>query len=532
LGYTLSGQRVTLSKEKLAAIKDFPMPTLPKTVREFLGLANYFRSLIPRFSQTADPLNKMTRASTVWRTGAPPPPEAQAAFNKRLVGRGQEEDVSVPPADKLERRVLQQKHEEVHQGHDGYASAHGLGGLVALNDAFLQLSRAQGHRRQTVLPHICTRSKTALFQHPKTKDVLSQQLHVGHVQNLQSSSQGGKGKLGGTARQARGLLRQEDEIQNVRAGGPGHHLLPNPPPGISAKFHIFWKTFTVIEMVGKVNVKASQHNKKPIVVHIDRVLNFNASGSGKEKTENIHCIRIDLEAEREWARLDRERALGQQEDEEEEEAEFQWHIRRRTAGATQTLSLPSSSATRQPLFGPRTQTPPPSLSPTPTESDRQLLSTPPPSSSSGTRQPLPPRVKKKKKKRRAAAKGKRPAKGKQPAEAAAQAEREQGAAALLRRAARAAKAAKAAEMAEGPDTHWLDAWTNMGVAIYGRNNQLLVPGREQKLVPEEDPTAAKPMLEQTEPTTQPTTKTRSSRSAGPPEKQPWTFGCAYWPSRK
>jgi hypothetical protein len=82
LGYTLSGQGVTLFKYKLAAIKDFPMPTLPKAVREFLGLTNYFRSLIPRFSQTADPLNVMKRASTVWRTGLPPPPEAQAAFNK------------------------------------------------------------------------------------------------------------------------------------------------------------------------------------------------------------------------------------------------------------------------------------------------------------------------------------------------------------------------------------------------------------------------------------------------------------------
>jgi hypothetical protein len=57
----------------------------------------------------------------------------------------------------------------------------------------------------------------------------------------------------------------------------------------------------------------------------------------KEATENIHCIGIDLEAERERARLDRQRALGQQEDEEEEEAEFQWHIRRRTVGATRTL---------------------------------------------------------------------------------------------------------------------------------------------------------------------------------------------------
>jgi hypothetical protein len=59
----------------------------------------------------------------------------------------------------------------------------------------------------------------------------------------------------------------------------------------------------VIEMVGRVIVKASQHNKKPIVVHIDRVLDFDAPGSEKERTENIHCIGIDLEAEQEWARL-------------------------------------------------------------------------------------------------------------------------------------------------------------------------------------------------------------------------------------
>jgi hypothetical protein len=65
---------------------------------------------------------------------------------------------------------------------------------------------------------------------------------------------------------------------------------------------------------------------------------------------------------------------------------------------------------------------------------------------------------------------------------------------------------------------WLDCWTNMGVAIYGRNNKLHVPGREQELVTEEDPATvadgatAKPMPEQMEPTTQPTTNTRSSQS--------------------
>jgi hypothetical protein len=131
---------------------------------------------------------------------------------------------------------------------------------------------------------------------------------------------------------------------------------------------------------------------------------------------------------------------------------------------------------------------------------------------------LPPRVKKKTRssRRREAA-----AEGKQPAQA--ERERERGAAALLRRAA---GAAKAAETAKGPDMGWLDSWTNMGVAIYGRNNQLFVPGHEQGIVTEEDPTAvadgaaAKPMSEQTELTAQPPTNTPSSRSAGPPEKQP------------
>jgi hypothetical protein len=164
-------------------------------------------------------------------------------------------------------------------------------------------------------------------------------------------------------------------------------------------------------------------------------------------------------------------------------------------------------------MAPTIHTPPPSLSPT--ESDRQFLSTPPPSSISGARQPplLPPRVKKKtrsSRRREAATEGKKPAEEAAQAAAQAERERERGTAALLRRAARAAKAA---EPAEGPDTGWLDTWMNMGVAIYGRNNQLLVPGHKQGIVTEEDPAAVadgaavKPMSEQTEPTLQPPTIT-------------------------
>jgi hypothetical protein len=312
--------------------------------------------------------------------------------------------------------------------------------------------------------------------------------------------------------------------------------------------------------VGRVNVKASQHNKKAIVVHIDRVLDFNATGSEKEQTEKIHCIGIDLEAKREWARIDREKALGQQEDEEEEDNEVQWHIRRRTACAS--LHHPSSSATRQPVMAPNIPPPPPPPPPPPNasvESDRDLLSTPPPSSSSRTRQPplLPPIERKKKKKstRRRREEVRPPP----PQQAQAEGHRDKGAAALLRRAERAARAER---QAERPDTGWLDSFTQMGVAIYSSTNELLVPGKirqdsaegadngaaamltSEQTGPtsgrrqEEDPAAvaernaALLMLEQTEPTSRHPTHSRSSRSSGPPAKQPWTFGGSYWPSRK
>jgi hypothetical protein len=98
---------------------------------------------------------------------------------------------------------------------------------------------------------------------------------------------------------------------------------------------------------------------------------------------------------------------------------------------------------------------------------------------------LPPRVKKKSR-----------AKQKPPAVAPAQAEIEQGAAALLRRAARAAKAAARTAQPEP----WLDALTNMGVALYGRTEEPTVAGYDEL---SEDPAAvadgaaAKTMLQQT-----------------------------------
>ena len=83
--------------------------------------------------------------------------------------------------------------------------------------------------------------------------------------------------------------------------------------------------------------------------------------------------------------------------------------------------------------------------------------------------------------------------------------RDKGAAALLRRAEREARAEQRAERLDTGrlDTGWLDSFTQMGVAIYSSNNQLLVPGRKIRRDPAEgagDGAAAMRTSEETGPT--------------------------------
>ena len=81
LGYTLQPTGVTLSKDKLQALSEFAPPTTTRKVREFLGVANYFRFLIPGFARLAAPLNALTSKNHQWSSG-PLPAEAMAAFKK------------------------------------------------------------------------------------------------------------------------------------------------------------------------------------------------------------------------------------------------------------------------------------------------------------------------------------------------------------------------------------------------------------------------------------------------------------------
>ena len=47
--------------KKIIAVKNFPVPKTQKTVKQFLGLAGYYRRFIDRFSKIASPLNNLLK---------------------------------------------------------------------------------------------------------------------------------------------------------------------------------------------------------------------------------------------------------------------------------------------------------------------------------------------------------------------------------------------------------------------------------------------------------------------------------------
>ena len=52
--------------DKLSAIKEMPASRNPKEIKQFLGLVGYYRKFIPRFSDIAKPLTRLTRHDTLF----------------------------------------------------------------------------------------------------------------------------------------------------------------------------------------------------------------------------------------------------------------------------------------------------------------------------------------------------------------------------------------------------------------------------------------------------------------------------------
>jgi hypothetical protein len=66
LGHVISADGVSVESGKTDAIAKWPQPTTVNEVQQFMGLANYYRKFIFKFSEIAQPLTSLTRKNVLF----------------------------------------------------------------------------------------------------------------------------------------------------------------------------------------------------------------------------------------------------------------------------------------------------------------------------------------------------------------------------------------------------------------------------------------------------------------------------------
>ena len=61
LGYKILSEGISIDSSRTDSLKNYPRPTKTKHVKQFLGLAGFYRHFIRRFADIAGPLNDLTK---------------------------------------------------------------------------------------------------------------------------------------------------------------------------------------------------------------------------------------------------------------------------------------------------------------------------------------------------------------------------------------------------------------------------------------------------------------------------------------
>ena len=69
LGHVVNEAGIHVDPAKIDAIKNWAAPKTPTEIRQFLGLAGYYRRFIEGFSKIAQPLTALTHKGTVYKWG-------------------------------------------------------------------------------------------------------------------------------------------------------------------------------------------------------------------------------------------------------------------------------------------------------------------------------------------------------------------------------------------------------------------------------------------------------------------------------
>ena len=69
LGYIVNGTGISVSGETMQAIRDWEVPKNLRSVRAFIGFANFYRRFIRNFSSIVQPITDLTKKDVKWYWG-------------------------------------------------------------------------------------------------------------------------------------------------------------------------------------------------------------------------------------------------------------------------------------------------------------------------------------------------------------------------------------------------------------------------------------------------------------------------------